>query len=100
MTLHEPATFATDCVLAVWSTWLGLRLKAPYPAARWWRRTFFWTASAGLAGGIYHGFGPSMPAPVADWLWRTTLVAISITSLCLTLAAIHATLKHGVFWWK
>ncbi|MEO7414553.1 MAG: hypothetical protein ABIZ81_14470 [Opitutaceae bacterium] len=97
MTLHEPATFATDCVLAVWSVWLGTRLKGSTTAALWWRRTFFWTAAAGLSGGIYHGFGPSM-ADAADGLWRGTLIAINITSLCLTLAAAHATLKRGLAW--
>jgi hypothetical protein len=99
MTLHEPATFATDCLLALWSTWLGSRLKSPDRATRWWRRTFFWTAAAGLAGGIYHGFGPSMAAAAADWLWRGTLIAISITSFCLTLAAVHATMKRQLLWW-
>jgi hypothetical protein len=99
MTLHEPATFATDCLLAAWSCWLGSRLKAAHPATSWWRRTFFWTAAAGLAGGIYHGFGPSMPAGAAEWLWRATLIAISITSLCLTLAAIHTNLKQRLFAW-
>ncbi|MEO6567244.1 MAG: hypothetical protein ABIO94_00665, partial [Opitutaceae bacterium] len=32
----------------------------------------------------------------ADWLWRGTLIAISVTSLCLTLAAAHATLTRGI----
>src|SRR6185295_5058894 len=99
MTLHEPATFATDCLLAAWSTWLGSRLHAPQLAVRWWRKTFFWTAIAGLAGGIYHGFGPSMPTAAADGLWRATLIAISITSLCLTLAAVHATVQRQLLWW-
>lgn len=95
MTLHEPATFATDVVLSAWSTWLGFRLRGDEPAVRWWRRTFYWTAFASLAGGIYHGLGPNFPGG-AEWLWRVTLLAISVTSLCLTLATIHATFGHGV----
>lgn len=92
MTLHEPATFATDCALALWSVWLGWKIPPTSPTTCWWRRTFYWTAIAGLAGGIYHGFGPTMPATVAAGLWRATLLAISATSLCLTLAAAHARL--------
>jgi hypothetical protein len=100
MILHEPATFATDCVLAVWSGWLGSRLKGGDAVMNWWRRSFYWTAAAGLAGGVYHGFAPAMLPLAANLLWRLTLLAISATSFCLFLAAVFATQRgwYLQFW--
>jgi hypothetical protein len=101
MTLHEPATFATDCAIALWSTWLGARLKVSDRATSWWRRTFYGTAVAALAGGIYHGFGPAMPNNAADLLWRATLLALVATSFGLTLAAAYRLLPETSFrFWR
>jgi hypothetical protein len=90
MTLHEPATFATDMLLAGWGGWLASRLREDRPAVHWWRRAFLLTSAAALFGGVYHGFRPEMPPAVAVVLWRTTLLPIVATSLCLLQAGITA----------
>jgi len=99
MTLHEPATFLTDCLLAGWSGWLASRLRGDQPALVWWRRAFAATAVAALAGGVFHGFGPEMPDPVAKALWHGTLLAIVTTSLCLLQAGAQANLTGVSLRW-
>lgn len=107
MTLHEPATFATDLLLAGWSAWLASRLKGSEPVSRWWRRAFLATAAAALSGGFYHGLGREMPPPVAAALWHFTLLAIVATSLSLWQASVYMCLSgprarwlRGAAWLK
>jgi hypothetical protein len=95
MTLHEPATFATDVLLAIFSAGFGWRLRSASTgmAARgWWSFMFFFTALAGLAGGVFHAFGPAMPTAWANACWLGTLLALNGTSLGLMQAAAHANL--------
>jgi hypothetical protein len=92
MMIHEPTTFATDCVLAIFSVGVAWRLRsavATRPARHWWSRAFFCTSLASLSGGIFHGFGPAMPAAYAAALWYATLLALNATSLALMQAAAH-----------
>jgi len=101
MTLHEPATFVTDLLLAGWSAWLATRLRSARPAVRWWRGAFVATSAAALLGGVYHGFGLEMPSLLAKALWRCTLLSIVGTGWCLLQAGIHACLSGiGVRVWQ
>jgi hypothetical protein len=76
MTLHEPATFVTDLLLAALGTWLALRLRSTSPASparNWWIAAISLMATSALAGGFYHGFSPEVPAAVEAWWWRNVL---------------------------
>jgi hypothetical protein len=93
MTLHEPATLVTDCLLAALAAWLAWRLRGAMPPfnlpAQWWSRALAWTAVSALVGGTYHGFAANLPAPVADAWWRLTLVTIGLVSASMDLSLMH-----------
>jgi hypothetical protein len=92
MSIHEPATLLTDCLLAVLSAWCGWRLHRDRPAAnraaRWWSHALWLTAVSALIGGCYHGLAPNFPA-VADAWWCTTLLLISLLSAAMGLSLLH-----------
>lgn len=76
MTLHEPATFVTDLLLAALGSWLALRLRSKSPASparNWWIGALVLMAASALAGAFYHGFSPEVPAAVEAWWWRGVL---------------------------
>ncbi|MCW1914482.1 hypothetical protein OJ996_12915 [Luteolibacter sp. GHJ8] len=76
MTLHEPATFFTDLLLAVLGAWLALRLHRGYPptaSRRWWIAAMSSMALSALVGGFYHGFAPELPPQVEAFWWRCVL---------------------------
>ena len=93
MTLHEPATFLTDCLLAAFSAWLAWRLHCSTPttnrAARWWSRALALTAASALIGGGYHGFAPNFSAPVAALWWRCTLLTIDLLGAAMAVAWVY-----------
>lgn len=76
MTLHEPATFATDLLLAGLGAFFALRLKRagePSDAQVWWIRAMMVMAISAFVGGCYHGFHPEVPVQVEVWWWRCVL---------------------------
>ncbi|MET0554868.1 MAG: hypothetical protein ABW221_17635 [Vicinamibacteria bacterium] len=97
MTLHEPATFATDLVLSALSLGcaiaLGRRARADRSSAAGWLAAALASAGvAALAGALTHGFGPEMSPAAADALWRATLHAGGLMSFCLIASSAAAAL--------
>ena len=88
MTLHEPATLATDYALTAIAAWLARRLHQHTPsanfAARWWVWTLILTAVAAFVGGSYHGFGPNLPPGVAAHWWLVTLWLVCLISAAMS----------------
>lgn len=89
MKLHEPATFWTDCGLAVWSACLAsllvLRATAPFPSAlAWWVAAFATCAIAATAGAIHHGLGPGLSPRINQSTWRLAILSLVGTGFCLT----------------
>jgi hypothetical protein len=93
MIVHEPATLATDYLLAAIAGFLAWRLHRTTPPpprpARNWQSALTRTAASSLLGGTAHGFGPELPEFLAQALWVGTLVTI-----CFAAAAIDAALGH------
>ena len=98
MTLHEPATFLTDCLLggigalAAWR--LALRASPEDRAMRWFQRGFILSSASAFIGGAYHGFAPNFPAVLAEAWWRLTLVLLVLTATALELS-LHAELASS-----
>jgi hypothetical protein len=92
VTLHEPATFATDFALALLAGWLAWRLRritnAENRAARWMARTLALTAVSGIVGGSYHGFAPNFSAGIDVAWWRTTLLTIDLLSATMAMCLV------------
>jgi MFS family permease len=93
MTLYEPTTLLTDCLLAALAGWFAWRLHRQRPAAnlaqRWWSRTLGLTAVSALVGGTSHGFGPNFPPAVADAWWLATLLVIFLISAAMAMSLLH-----------
>jgi hypothetical protein len=72
MTITEPATLATDYLMAAlaiyWARDLGAQRKLD------WSRTFAALAAASFVGGTYHGFQGMMAEMVRQASWQATLV--------------------------
>ena len=88
MKLREPATFWTDCALAVWSAFLAAALThgapSPCPAGlTWWIAAFATCALAAAAGAVHHGLGHELPPAANRASWRLALLALVGTGLCL-----------------
>jgi len=100
VTLHEPATFLTDCLLAGLAWTLAWRLRPGHGSARWWKHTFTLTGVSALVGGTFHGFAPNVPSSVQSLWWLATLWVISGVSACLLLGLIAeiAPAGHRSFW--
>ena len=100
MTILEPATLATDYLLAVFTAWLARRLALASRVAewngyieragaqQWWSVAFLATAVAGAAGGTVHGFQQVMAKPLANLLWLVTLESLVIAAFAVVSAAI------------
>lgn len=92
MTVHEPFTLLTDCLLSVLSGWLAWRLargaNAAVAATRWWSRTLALTAISAFIGGCYHGFSPEFPAVARVW-WIAVLLIICVLSAALAMSLLH-----------
>src|SRR6185436_5932044 len=93
MSLHEPATFLTDVLLAAIAAWLAWRLKrstAPgNRAARWLSRTLAVTAVSAIVGGCYHGFAPNFSTVLAGAWWRLTLWVIDGLSAAMAVSLVY-----------
>ena len=93
MSIHEPATLATDYLLALLGFaggfWLG---EGAGPAQRWWRRALWLSGAAALVGGTYHGFGPSMGESAAGLVWRATLLLLVLTAATMGMTLVTACL--------
>lgn len=78
MTLHEPATFVTDLLLAVLGAWLALRLRRepPSSALNWWIASLSLMGASAFIGAFYHGFSPEVPAAVEARWWLVVLWTI------------------------
>src|SRR5262245_34905379 len=100
MIITEPATLATDYLLAVFTAWLGRRLALASRisewngyieaagAQHWWSVAFVATAVAGAAGGTVHGFQQMMARSVANLLWIATLESLIVAAFAVVSAAI------------
>jgi hypothetical protein len=85
MTIHEPMTVATDCVLALATAMFAL--LAWRRGARLWALMFAFTATGSLLGGTYHG--------TADLLWwKPMAYSIGLASFFLLLAATSSRTIH------
>lgn len=93
MTLHEPATFVTDCLLAVFAVWLAWRLRRSSPnenrAVRWLSHALALTAASALVGGAYHAFAPNFPPAISASWWRLTLLTINLLSAAMAVSCVH-----------
>ena len=100
MTITEPATLATDYLLAVFTAWLGRRLLLASRIAewngfiekagaqQWWSVAFMATAVSGAAGGTVHGFQLVLARPVTNLLWIGTLESLVVAAFAVVSAAI------------
>jgi hypothetical protein len=75
----EPTTFATDVLLAILATVLGIRLLRG--GDRWWGAAFLAVATGSLAGGVYHGFNEVLLPEVHAALWFLTGLSIAAASM-------------------
>jgi hypothetical protein len=100
MTITEPATLATDYLLALFTGWLGRRLLfasriadwngfvEAAGAQHWWSVAFVATAFAGAAGGTVHGFQQTMARSATTLLWIATLESLVVAGFAVVSAAI------------
>jgi hypothetical protein len=100
MQITEPATLATDYLLAVFTAWLARRLALASRVAewnglvekagvqQWWSVAFMATAVAGATGGTVHGFQQMLARPVANALWLATLESLVVAAFAVVSAAI------------
>lgn len=104
MTIHEPATLATDLLLAVLGSGLAWRLwKKVTPenrAAIWWCRALLAMALSALVGGLYHGFAPNFHASVDGIWWRLVLVLICVMGLTMAVSLVHEVRPRGLGWMR
>jgi hypothetical protein len=93
VTLHEPATLLTDCLLALLGGSLTYRLhhgiSPGNTAARWWVAALFVMSISAIVGGSYHGFGPNFPAPLAAFWWKSVLILVCTTGFCMGVSLIR-----------
>jgi hypothetical protein len=97
MTISEPATLATDYLLAIFTAVLAFRLlRAANHAGsdgiarerRWWSAAFGVTAVAGASGGTVHGFQHALAPGVVDVLWLISLESLVGASFAVVGGAI------------
>lgn len=93
VTIYEPATLLTDCLLATLSGWLAWRLRQPRTvdsaAIQWLSRALGLTALSALVGGSYHGFAPNFSTAAANLWWIATLLIINLLSAAMSLSLLH-----------
>lgn len=102
MRLAEPTTTLTDYLLGLETLFLAALLLRTCLAngqisVGLWAAGFVATAVAAIAGGTFHGF-PGLDNAVRSGLWKCTLFAVGLTSLCLfssaTIAAFRGMTRH------
>ncbi|CAN5211482.1 hypothetical protein BH18GEM1_BH18GEM1_16950 [soil metagenome] len=87
LVITEPATMATDYLLAAFSLAWGWLLwcrgaEAGSVAIRWWAGGFFAVATAAAAGGTVHGFRSWLGSDGEAALWTASLWAIGLFAFC------------------
>ena len=103
MTLHEPATFLTDLLLAALGAWLALRLRdtaSPSPARTWWIASIALMAASAFAGAFYHGFAPEVPVMVEAWWWRGVLWIICGLGFAMGMSLLREILPQEARTWR
>lgn len=92
MTIHEPATLLTDCMLGVLGCGFAIHLGRIAPragdAALWWRRSIWLMAVSAFMGGAYHGFSPDVPPAAEAVWWRLVLWVICGLGLAMGLSLV------------
>lgn len=92
MSIHEPVTLLTDCLLAALAAWFAWRLPQHSPSSnrpiRWWSLALGLTALSALVGGLYHGLAPNFPAAAPTW-WTLTLLLLAFVSAVMGLTLVH-----------
>jgi hypothetical protein len=102
MTIHEPATLATDLLLATLGGGLAWRLwrrsSRDNRAALWWCGALGAMALSALIGGLYHGFAPNFSTLVEGIWWRVVLAMICVMGLTMAVALVHEIGPRGGGW--
>ncbi len=104
MTLTEPMTVLTDCVLAGLTGSFAFRLfgetrKRPARPVQLWAGAFVTSSIAALLGGAYHGFQLMLGDGSRVLLWKATVFSIGFTSFFLLAASVVATLPSRLVPW-
>ncbi len=95
MTITEPATLATDYLLAMATLFFagGLACRARgegKTSVRLWAAAFLASAMAALLGGTFHGFRLHFGPLAAAVLWKGTVYAVGLAGLLLLAGTIRA----------
>lgn len=94
MSIAEPGTFVTDCLLAAFALWLAWGLFAQAYRLRdrsiaLWLAAFCAVAASGVVGGIWHAFSPGMDPRMAALLWTGSMILASTASLLFLLSTLR-----------
>lgn len=97
MRLAEPATTLTDYVLGFETLFFAALLLRTciaegHISVGLWAAGFVATGIAAITGGTFHGF-PGLDSSVRSGLWKCTVVAVGVTSLCLFSSATIAAFR-------
>ncbi len=84
MTVTEPATLATDYLMATLAVLWAKNLWGQRKTS--WSKAFAALAAASFIGGTYHGFQNAMQEPVKWAFWQTTMVFSSLSSMFMLFA--------------
>ncbi len=99
MTITEPATLATDYLMAAMAIAAAWKLRAE--RSRDWSMTFLFLAAASFVGGSYHGFATAMSEWMQAGAWRATLALSALSSMYLLFAGAGQFEREGrAIWWK
>ena len=96
MQISEPMTLATDWLLAIAAAFgtrlIGASTRSGHRAPLLWGVAFLVGAAAALAGGAFHGFATTLPAPVRAMLWTIALTGSGVAASLLLAGTVLATL--------
>jgi hypothetical protein len=101
MSFSEPATMATDYMLAVlcgffaWRLWRSQK-GAPQASVYFWAAGFACLGLASLAGGTFHGFSILLSQAVLQELWKVVVYAVGLASFFLLTGTVRATILAHV----
>ena len=83
MTLSEPATLATDYLMAGLAGYWAFKLWGKDSFKTWWSPAFGFLAVASWVGGSYHGFQDNFPSRFSAGLWQATMLLSALSSLIM-----------------